>query len=170
MFKKSLYIFLTALMGVMLFVLLDRLVVFFYLFLLTYGYTATDMAYQQIQALDYFVLTLVMMGGAWYGIWVGLYWYSKVYEEKSHKGFVDHVATNYFPGNKPKIIHAEMSAVKERLQSDLWQLEDLSQQEALTEMPLAEVKPKTVRKRVVKRKTAPRPKIKTTSESGNDGS
>src|ERR1035441_8624107 len=96
-FRKSLYIFLTALLGVLMFMLLERLAAFFYWYLLAGGYIATSLSYPQIALFDYIILVLAMMFGAWYGVWLGLYWYRKVYEEESHPGLVGHLATHYFP-------------------------------------------------------------------------
>ena len=85
------------------------------------GAITTDMSYSQFLAIEYFTLTITMMLGAWYGIWLGLYWYEKVYEEKSHRGLVHHIAANYFPNFKPKVLENRMAQVKERLEENLFQ-------------------------------------------------
>ena len=96
-FRKSLYIFLTALLGVLMFMLLERLAAFFYWYLLAGSYIPTSLSYLQIAMFDYIFLVLAMMFGAWYGVWLGLYWYRKIYEEESHPGLVGHLAAHYFP-------------------------------------------------------------------------
>jgi len=37
---------------------------------------------------------------------------------------------NYFPGSKPKALESRMARVKEHLEENLWQLEDLVKSEA----------------------------------------
>jgi len=101
-FKKSLYLFLSAMLGVLLFLILHRIVIFFYLVLSGAKFLAdvSENSYLLFLAADYFTLILAMMFGAWYGIWLGMYWYEKVYEECSHRGFADYVARKYWPARK----------------------------------------------------------------------
>jgi hypothetical protein len=152
MARKSLYLFLTALLGTLLFLIVHRVVFFVYIYMLGAGILTTGMDYMQFLAIEYFSLTITLMLGAWYGIWLGLYWYEKVYEEKSHKGFVHHLATKYFPGSKPQVLENRMALVKERLEENLWQLENLAKNEAGLS---ASIEPKPIKRRVV-RKKAPR--------------
>src|SRR6185369_1300313 len=109
--KKSLYVFMTSLLGVLLFLILHRIVVFFYLFSIAGGYIGTSFNYIQFIALDYFTITITMLLGAWYGTWLGLYWYGKVYEEGSHMGFIHHLASNYFPRKSHINYQSQMSEV-----------------------------------------------------------
>lgn len=152
MFKKSFYIFLTALLGLLLFFILHRIAVFFYLYLLAGGYMTTDMTFYQFLVLDYATLFVAMGLGVWYGIWLGMYWFRKVYEEGTHGGFVHHLNVTYFGGSKPKAaaLERKIEAVKESLEDDLWKLEDLAKETA----QMAE-EPKPIKRRVV-RKRAPR--------------
>lgn len=147
-FRKSLYIFLSALLGVIMFMLLERLATFFYLYLLAGGYIATSLEFWQIALLDYIILTLAMMLGAWYGIWLGLYWYRKIYEEQSHPGLVGHLASNFprsgLAGSKG------VGELKKRLAADLSQLE------AVTSVNLAKVSGPAPIKRKIVRKSAPK--------------
>jgi hypothetical protein len=152
MARKSLYLFLTALLGTLLFLIVHRVVFFVYIYMLGAGILTTGMDYMQFLAIEYFSLTITLMLGAWYGIWLGLYWYEKVYEEKSHKGFVHHLAVNYFPGSKPKALESQMAQVKEHLEENLWQLENLAKSEANLS---ASIEPEPIKRRVV-RKRAPR--------------
>jgi len=152
MAKKSLYLFLTALLGVLLFSIVHQIVYFIYLYMLNTGIVTTGMSYVEFLAIEYITLTITLMLGAWYGIWLGLYWYEKVYEEKSHKGFVHHLAVNYFPGSKPKALESRMARVKEHLEENLWQLEDLVKSEASLQ---SAIQPKPIKRRVV-RKRAPK--------------
>jgi hypothetical protein len=151
MFKKAFYLFLTALLGVLLFMMLDRIAVFFYLYLVAGNYIANGAVYIQFYALDYIILTIAMMLGGWYGIWLGLYWYEKVYEQNVHRGFVHHLVMNYFPQSKPKSLTLKMSAVKDRLEDDLLQLDKLAKAKiAATDAPLP-IKRKIVRRAAPKR-------------------
>jgi hypothetical protein len=152
MARKSLYLFLTALLGTLLFLTLHQAAYFIYIYLLGTGLAVSDMSYVEFLAVEYFTLTITMMLGAWYGIWLGLYWYEKVYEEKSHRGFVHHLAVNYFPGSGRKAQEGRMAEVKERLEENLWQLEKLAQKGAGF---TPAVEPKPIKRRVV-RKKAPR--------------
>ena len=151
--KKSLYIFLTSLLGVLLFLILHRLVIFFYFYLVAGGYISAGMSYLQFLVLDYFTLAIVLLLGAWYGIWLGMYWFEKVYVEKSHGGLMRHVSNKYFC-RPPKNLESRISAVKQKIENDLWQLEDL------TDAGLkAAANPPPIKRRLV-RKTAPK-KLKT---------
>jgi len=129
MAKKSFYVFLSAILGVLLFLVLHRIIIFIYLLLSYEDYQTFGMnlTYLQYLALDYITLTLAMFGGLWYGIWLGLYWYEKVYEEGSHKGFVHHLAANLW-GRKTysdtKLEH-KLNAAKEKMEKGLWEMEGL---------------------------------------------
>jgi len=152
MAKKSLYLFLTALLGTMLFLVIHQVAYFIYIYMLGAGLATSGMGYVEFLAVEYFTLTITMMLGAWYGIWLGLYWYEKVYEEKSHRGFVHHLAVNYFPGSGRKEPEGRMAEVRERLEENLWQLEDLAKNAAVLR---PQIEPKPIKRRVV-RKKAPR--------------
>lgn len=155
MAKKSFYLFLSALLGILLFLVFDRIVVFLYLYLLEVGIVNTGLAYIQLAAVDYFVLTIVLMFGCWYGVWLGLCWFKAVYEEGSHNGFIDHVARNYFPSRNHKNLESKMSAIRQRLETDLWQLEDLAD-ESLLEVKTS---PAPIKRRMVRKATPKKIKI-----------
>ncbi|MDR3643189.1 MAG: hypothetical protein P4L74_06215 [Candidatus Doudnabacteria bacterium] len=156
-FRKSLYIFLCSLLGVLMFMLLERLAVFFYLYLLAGGYLVTNMSYLQIAIFDYIVLVLAMMLGAWYGVWLGLYWYRIIYEEQSHPGLVGHVSEHYFP--RPSFARSEgVAELKKRLVEDLSRLETV--EVATVPSPL---EPVPVKRKIVRR-SAPK-KLKTAGAS-----
>ena len=146
MAKKSLYLFLTGLLGVMLFLVLHRAVVFFYLYMLAGGYITTSWDYSMFLAADYFSLVLVLMLGAWYGIWLGLYWYEKVYEQQTHRGMIHHLAVKYFPGPQPKNAAGNLEALKQRLENDFLQLENLSLTTAASPSPTPQVRRLTRKK------------------------
>lgn len=148
--KKSLYIFLTSILGVLLFLMLHRIIVFFYLLALSTDYARymPNLSYIEFLAIDYFTLVITLMLGAWYGIWLGLYWYEKVYEEGSHGGLVSHITEHYWPkGRQAYGLEPKIEAVKKKLEQDLWELEDLAK-------IAPPVYPEPIKKRVV-RKRAP---------------
>lgn len=149
--KKSLYIFLASLLGIMLFLVIHKIVAFIYYMLLSvdFGTFGFDLDFVQILALDYFTLILALMVGAWYGIWVGMYWYERVYEEGSHKGVVHHISTRYWPQPKaePALSH-KIAHVRQKLEEDLVKLETLTENAAPSPVT---VKRRVVRKRVVKK-------------------
>src|ERR1700722_11515309 len=127
--KKSLYIFLSSIMGALLFLILHQIIVFLYSVALSTDYAdlSFGFSYMEFVAFEYLTLIFVLLAGAWYGIWLGLYWYEKVYEEGSHGGGVNHVASNYFPRSKKNFkLEAKMEAVKKDLETNLWELEDLA--------------------------------------------
>ena len=151
MAKKSLYIFLTAILGIVLFLVLDRIVVFCYLYLVAAGYIGASFDYGKFVVWDYFSLTIALMLGAWYGVWLGLNWFSLVYERQTHGGFINHVIENYWPNRKQKNLDVKISDVKKRLQTDMWQLEEIAQASvAQMSEPVPRVK-KIVRKRAPKK-------------------
>lgn len=125
--KKSLYIFLCAIMGALLFLILQQILAFVYLMLLYGNYQTFSfgLSFIDLMAVDYFTLFIVLMLGAWYGIWLGLYWYGWVYEDGGH-GFVGHIVKNYWPSrNVPYNLKSKIAAVENRLEGDLMDLESL---------------------------------------------
>ncbi len=146
------YLFLTAVLGTLLFLIVHQVAFFIYIYMLATGVLSANFSYEQFLVIEYFSMTICLMLGAWYGIWLGLYWYQKVYEEKSHRGFVHHFSANYFPGFKPKALEGRMAEVKERLEENLWQLEDLAKSAAAS---LPVIEPKPIKRRMV-RKRAPK--------------
>jgi hypothetical protein len=149
MAKKSLYLFLTGLLGMLLFAIVCQVVFFIYIYMLGSGVVVASMNYGQIFGGEYFILIIMLLLGAWYGIWLGLYWFEKVYEQRSHKGFVHHLATNYFPGARPKTPESKMAEVRERLEENLWQLEDLAQSPPIYQ---PSVSPEPIKRRAVRKK------------------
>lgn len=151
MAKKALYLFLTALLGMMLFFILHRLAVFAYLYALAMGYLNPEVNYLQILIWDYFTLALALLAGGWYGVWLGLSWFQRIYEDKTHGGLADHIIKRYWPQTGNKVFQTRVEAVKQRLEKDLWQLEDLAKVK-LTAQNQAEPKVRrVVRKRAPKK-------------------
>ncbi len=126
--QKSLYIFLSSILGVLLFLVLHRVLIFLILVFQTADYNtfSFSLSYIEFLAIDYFSLLLTLMLGGWYGIWVGSYWYEKVYEHKSHQGAVSYIADRYWP--KPKVttdLKNRINLVEQTLHSELSQVETI---------------------------------------------
>lgn len=148
--KKSLYIFLCALLGALLFMVLHQLIAFVYFILLSFGFNTLSfgMSGLQILALDYFTLILVLLAGFWYGIWLGLYWYNLVYEEKSHQGMLKALNQRLRQISVKKNVSSQITNVAQHVESEMWQLEDLAQ-----ELPQERVVTVPVKRRVTKPRT-----------------
>jgi ABC-type multidrug transport system fused ATPase/permease subunit len=146
MVKKSFYVFVCGLLGALLFLILDRIIVFVYLFFVGSGLFSNSYDYYQFALFDYFTLIIVLMFGAWYGVWLGMNWFSQVYENETHGGLVDHISKNLWVSKKITM-ESKLSDVKERLEKNLWELEDL------TEMPsISAVKVEPKVRHIVRRK------------------
>ncbi|MEZ4180542.1 MAG: hypothetical protein R3B41_03480 [Candidatus Doudnabacteria bacterium] len=80
---KALYIFLTSWLGVILVLMLHRAVFVLYELLLTFfpDIFAFGADRTIIEVLDFFTMLLAVFFGGWYGVWLGLHWFEKVYEE-----------------------------------------------------------------------------------------
>jgi hypothetical protein len=151
--KKSLYVYLSSLLGILLFLILHRIVVLIYLLLAGLGYSpfVNEVVSLQFLAFEYLTLILSMMLGAWYGIWVGMHWYEVVYERESHPGLVGHLSNKFWPKTKNRYKLGErIEEVQKKLQTDIWQFEDL-----VKAAPAAIVSPEPIKKKIV-RKRAPR--------------
>lgn len=149
--KKSFYLLLTSILGALLFFILHRVVVFLFLYALASGALNTTVSYWRFTIYDQASLALVLLLGAWYGIWVGMYWFQKVYEEKNHWGVIHHMAVNYWPNKKPSALTSKVAVIRHRLENDLWQLEDLAKTTVRSQAPAIPIKRKVVRKRAPKK-------------------
>ncbi len=81
--RKALYLFLTSILGMLLFVTLHRALTLLYLVLLSYNYESFSfgLSFLQHQAINYLTLVAAMFLGGWYGVWLGMHWYEIVYEK-----------------------------------------------------------------------------------------
>lgn len=149
--KKSLYIFLTALLGSLLFLVLHRLGVFAYMIVIYYNYQkfGFGMSMLDIMALDYLTLIIALLLGAWYGIWLGLGWFEAVYEGGGHAGFLGHVLRHYFPIQQPVYgLKNKVVVVSSKLEKDLLELQEIAAKMQKNSRPVV----KTTR-RIVRRKS-----------------
>lgn len=150
--KKSLYIFLCALLGILLFLIIHRLAIFGYLVLVNANplVFAGSLSYLEILAIDFSTLVLALLLGMWYGIALGLKWYEAVYEQKEHGGLVDYLIKTYWPSQKAAFdLPARVQSVARELKDDVLELEHL----AKTIKPvIRETKP--IKRRIVRKKAS----------------
>lgn len=158
--KKSVYVFLCSLLGVLLFLVLHRLLVLWYLILVNSGVFVWSEAdsYLKFLAVDYITLTLAMLAGSWYGIWLGSYWYEQVYELGAWKGSWLHITHKLLPNRGvDKKLKARVEKVREKLEHDFSMAEEL-----IEEFPrpiiLAKPKKRVAAKKPVAKKTPVRRK------------
>lgn len=168
--KKSIYIFLCSMLGVMLFLILHRLVMFsFVVFAIYAGYSRTlfGSAYLSFLAFDYVTLVLAMLAGSWYGIWLGTYWYEQVYELGNWRGAIYHLRGKMLPVREDARLQERIQEVQEILREDIREAEELSAELQSSEpelgMPVLTpeiqpivIRPKTVRRRPASASTARR--------------
>ena len=78
--SKALYLFLCAILGMVLFVMLQRAILFLYNLLIFVDSTyAFGMSSAAILGLDFFTLLLALFLGGWYGTMMGIDWYAMIY-------------------------------------------------------------------------------------------
>ena len=75
--RKSFYIFLAMVLGVLLFLMVQR-AAFIAAFLL-----GADISSLYAQALGVITTAVAVSFGAWYGVWLGLIWYAAIYEDRT---------------------------------------------------------------------------------------
>jgi hypothetical protein len=111
--KKSLYIFLCSVLGVLLFVTLQHSLLFVYISLSVLGWVPGASLAQLVAYNTLGWLASLFLGG-WYGVWLGLHWFDVVYVRGEHKGLVHHIhnrLTKRFErktqvaGPQPKVHH-----------------------------------------------------------------
>lgn len=78
--SKALYLFLCAILGMVLFIMLQRAILFLYNLLIFVDSTyAFGMSSAAILGIDFFTLLLALFFGGWYGTMMGIDWYAMVY-------------------------------------------------------------------------------------------
>ncbi len=91
-FKKSLYVFLCSLLGMLILLTLLHAIIFLYLSVIT-AFGTNDSLSIDLYSLNASVWFISVFLGGWWGVWLGLGWYKMVYEDAKHKGFVHGLAT-----------------------------------------------------------------------------
>jgi hypothetical protein len=143
--RKSLYLFLTSILGALLFLVLQRVVVSLYLTLLQWkpDVFSFGLSFMEITAIDLINLTVAVLFGAWYGIWIGMHWYYAVYEQAGGRGFVWGVAAALRRRGNPDGLKSEIESAARRMERETWRLERLSNP------PIAKSSRRVVRRRAL---------------------
>jgi hypothetical protein len=127
--RKSLYIFLCSLLGIMLFVMLQKAA----LLLLTLflgsqtGTLVSTFGNIDIAIFDTVSYILALFFGGWYGVWLGLHWYGIVYE--SGRGGITRALFNHakdlssLSGSRPS--KPVVTQSRKETSESKWQFEDL---------------------------------------------
>lgn len=113
--KKSTYLFLTGILGSLLFLILAKLFVFSILSFETIGYSVFGIPSSRIEfvSAEYVFSLIVIMFGFWYGLWVGVDWYEKVYEHQTHGGVVSYVFLKFnSQNNKASNLYKKIENLK----------------------------------------------------------
>jgi hypothetical protein len=144
-------------MGLLLFFILHRIAVFFYLLFATYADVGFE--YYRFVFWDYATLSVVLVIGGCYGLWLGKYWYKSVYHEAAHGGLVSYLNA-WIWDDKPvkvEVYKHKLQEATQKIEADLLKLENLE-----NNFPVA-LKPK----RVIKRSTvsAKKPAAKRTTKT-----
>ncbi|MBL8030362.1 MAG: hypothetical protein JNN11_03880 [Candidatus Doudnabacteria bacterium] len=127
-FRRSIYLILSGLMGLLIFFILHRIAIFLYLLIVTSADVFFE--YNTFLLWDYITLSFSMVVGLVYGMWIGEYWYKVVYHENTHNGLIDHIGS-FFTGkskSKPEIFENKLEHVALRLENNLNDLEALAKQ------------------------------------------
>jgi signal transduction histidine kinase len=81
--SKAFYILLCAILGALLFIVIQRAAALIYYLLLNTNYQAYSLGldYFQLSWVNFLTVLGALFFGFWYGIWLGLHWYNIVYEQ-----------------------------------------------------------------------------------------
>ncbi len=166
---KAFYVLLCAILGALLFLVIQRAAALIYYLLLNTNYQtySLGMNYFQLSWLNFLTILAAIFFGLWYGVWLGMHWYNLVYEQGQgglFHGFRGHwlrhegILSKQAPtpaGNTVKPVARTFSQpakppakLTDRLESDSWDLDELMKKDQPA------VKTKTVKPRPpsVKRK------------------
>ncbi len=161
---KALYLFLCALLGIMLFGVFHRALVVIYYLLQdgAYFHMPFSIGSADLQALDFFTMLIALFLGGWYGVWIGLHWYELVYEGEHRAGLFHGFLPHYFRKEEranrrkagavePKAVHVPVTEQRPTFEkitnlgsSMPWDIDDIGS-ERMTKKP---VRKKVVRKTV----------------------
>lgn len=97
------YVFLCALMGMILFAIFHRSLVFIYYMLLNSNFEVYSMGVSEglLRALDFFTLLVMLFFGGWYGTALGLHWYRLVYEGQTRTGLFHGFVPHHWRKHRP---------------------------------------------------------------------
>ena len=114
---KALYLFLCAILGMVLFAMLHRSIFVLYDLLIfvdvMYAFGLSEMT---LAVIDFFTLVLALFLGGWYGTMMGIDWYAMVYGPNAEvkagmfHGFIPHKWRGTKPSQKTSVAPARTSA------------------------------------------------------------
>lgn len=169
--RKALYVFLTTLLGVLMFLMLHRAI--FVIYDILAGFYPInplfDVSSSIVAGADFITMIVAVILGGWYGVWLGLDWYRMIYEERGvtrwFHGFLphnlrrerSHKASTAKQAVVPKHITVQSLAGSPRVESfELFRRNPLRPAWSLEEVAAAPDKPKrrvAAKKRVAKKRT-----------------
>ena len=125
-FKRILYISLTVVLGILLFLVIQQSLALLYYILISFDYARYGFGFSPITFRFIYLgatLASVLVGGL-YGVWLGRYWFALVYEQRDGRGFMPPLRNSSFPTQQvtPKV-KVQTAARKEI--SEAWDLDDL---------------------------------------------
>ena len=127
--RKSLYVFLCSLLGVMLFVMLQKSALLL-LTLLTNAQETQQAFRSDIPVFDTLTFLLALFFGGWYGVWLGLHWYDIVYESGRGgilRSMFSHVRDLSYLSRSSNRPASERPAKAVTAHEPRWQFDDLVQ-------------------------------------------
>ncbi|QQS23219.1 hypothetical protein IPM19_01485 [bacterium] len=171
--RKALYVFLTTLLGVLIFLMFHRAVFVIYDILASFypNSPAFDIAPNILFGIDFYTMLLAVVLGGWYGVWLGLDWYKMIYEERgvtrwfhgflphNLRGHRSHKQNTHKPASVPKQITVKTSSPRvESFESfrrtaanTAWSFDDVEKAPAKPKRK-APAKKRVAKKRVTKTK------------------
>ncbi len=94
--RKALYVFLSSILGMLLFTMFHRAVFVIYEILGNFFpvFSLLHLPFRTMAILDFTTFLLALFVGGWYGVWIGMNWYKMIYEDRGvntwFHGFVPH--------------------------------------------------------------------------------
>lgn len=125
-FKRILYISLTVVLGILLFLVIQQSLALLYYILISFDYARYGFGFSPITfRFIYLGATLAsVVVGALYGIWLGRYWFALVYEQRAGRGFMPPLRNSSFPTQRVVVKPKLQPATKKDI-SEAWDLDDL---------------------------------------------
>lgn len=174
--RKALYVFLTTLLGVLIFLMLHRAIFVIYDILASFYPNSAVFAIEPsiVFSIDFYTMLFAVALGGWYGAWLGLDWYKMIYEERGvtrwFHGFLPHNfrghrshgsqnAAQHKPVSVPKQIVVKSSSprvesfesFRRAVADTAWSFDDVEKTPAKPKRK-APAKKRAVKKRVTKAK------------------
>ncbi len=173
--RKALYIFLTTILGVLMFLMLHRAIFVIYDILGSF-YPASPLFSVRpsvVFGVDFITMLFAIIAGGWYGVWLGLDWYKMIYEERgvtrwfhgflphNLRGHHNHKSSSAKPASVPKHITVKSSSDSPRVESfELFRRNPISSAWSFEEV--TKTPPKAKRKPAAKKRTTSTAKKRTT--------